>query len=110
MIKALNSNGTLVCDHARDGQALKNNTLYLAPSDQHMLVVKGKILVTKGARENRSRPAIDPLFRSAAATYPLSPDIAAMAYPRRKRCPLPHSLEQFEVLLVEKILLISIEA
>jgi len=34
-----------------------------------MLIVKGKILVTKGARENRSRPAIDPLFRSAAVAY-----------------------------------------
>jgi len=34
-----------------------------------MLIAKGKILVTKGARENRSRPAIDPLFRSAAVAY-----------------------------------------
>jgi two-component system, chemotaxis family, protein-glutamate methylesterase/glutaminase len=34
-----------------------------------MLIVKGKILITKGARENRSRPAIDPLFRSAAVAY-----------------------------------------
>ncbi len=69
LIKALNSSGALVCDHAQDGQEFKNSSLYLAPSDQHMLIGEGKILVTKGARENRSRPAIDPLFRSAAVAY-----------------------------------------
>jgi two-component system, chemotaxis family, protein-glutamate methylesterase/glutaminase len=34
-----------------------------------MLVKEGGVLVTKGARENRSRPAIDPTFRSAAVAY-----------------------------------------
>jgi arylsulfatase len=34
-----------------------------------LLLIKGKMLVTKGARENRSRPGIDPLFRSAAVAY-----------------------------------------
>src|SRR5205807_2287709 len=38
-------------------------------ADYHMLVKKNHILVTKGARENRYRPGIDPLFRSAAATH-----------------------------------------
>lgn len=33
------------------------------------MLTKGKLMVTKGARENRSRPAIDPLFRSAAVAY-----------------------------------------
>lgn len=69
LVKSLNSSGAILCHHAHDGQVFKNSTLYLAPSDQHMLIVKGKILVTKGARENRARPAIDPLFRSAAVAY-----------------------------------------
>lgn len=69
LVNALNKSGGLTCVHAHDGQPIKSGTIYVAPSDQHMLIVKGKILVTKGARENRSRPAIDPLFRSAAVAY-----------------------------------------
>ncbi len=68
-LRALNESGSLPCAHPRDKQSFKSGHIYLAPSDQHMLVEKGKILVTKGARENRSRPAIDPLFRSAAVAY-----------------------------------------
>lgn len=69
LVKVLNESGNLKCVHAHDNQAFKSGTIYLAPSDQHMMIAKGKILVTKGARENRSRPAIDPLFRSAAVAY-----------------------------------------
>jgi two-component system chemotaxis response regulator CheB len=59
----------LRCTEARDGESIKAGHIYLAPTDHHMLVNKGKILVTKGARENRWRPGIDPLFRSAAVAY-----------------------------------------
>lgn len=69
LVKVLNDCGGLPCTHAHDEQVFKSGHIYLAPSDQHMLIVKGKILITKGARENRSRPAIDPLFRSAAVSY-----------------------------------------
>lgn len=69
LVKALNRSSSLPCTHAVDGEAFERGHIYLAPSDQHLLVVKGKMLVTKGARENRSRPAIDPLFRSAAVAY-----------------------------------------
>ncbi|MEX0707627.1 MAG: chemotaxis protein CheB [Woeseia sp.] len=69
LVKVLNDSGSLTCVHAKDEQKFKSGHIYLAPSDQHMLIVKDKILVTKGARENRSRPAIDPLFRSAAVAY-----------------------------------------
>lgn len=69
LVRALNKGSSLECQHAYDEVAFKSGNIYVAPSDQHMLIVKGKILVTKGARENRSRPAIDSLFRSAAVAY-----------------------------------------
>ncbi len=43
--------------------------IYIAPPDCHLLVKEKQLLVTKGARENRNRPGIDPLFRSAAVTH-----------------------------------------
>ncbi len=69
LVRVLDGSSSLTCVHAHNNQAFKRGNIYLAPSDQHMLIVKGKILITKGARENRSRPAIDPLFRSAAVAY-----------------------------------------
>jgi two-component system, chemotaxis family, protein-glutamate methylesterase/glutaminase len=69
LVDALNNAGRLPCSHARDGESFKRGHVYLAPSDQHLLLVRGKALVTKGARENRYRPAIDPLFRTAAVAY-----------------------------------------
>ena len=70
LLDALSSQGNFKCEHARTGLKLANGHIYLAPSDQHLMIGKDKkILVTKGAQENRSRPAIDPLFRSAAVTF-----------------------------------------
>ncbi|WP_341939044.1 chemotaxis protein CheB [Marinimicrobium sp. C2-29] len=69
LVKVLNECGPLTCIHASDQQVFESGTVYVAPSDQHMLIEEGRILITKGARENRSRPAIDPLFRSAAVAY-----------------------------------------
>jgi two-component system, chemotaxis family, protein-glutamate methylesterase/glutaminase len=57
------------CRLAKDGESFKPGRIYIAPPDNHLLVKKDKVLVTKGARENRSRPGIDPLFRSAAVTH-----------------------------------------
>jgi two-component system chemotaxis response regulator CheB len=54
---------------AEDGETFKPSVVYVAPPDYHLLIKKSKLLVTKGARENRFRPAIDPLFRSAAVNH-----------------------------------------
>jgi two-component system, chemotaxis family, protein-glutamate methylesterase/glutaminase len=60
---------SLNCKLASDGESFKNGNVYIAPADYHLLVKKKRLLVTKGARENRYRPSIDPLFRSAAVAY-----------------------------------------
>jgi two-component system chemotaxis response regulator CheB len=69
LVQTLAKKGMLGCKLAQDDEPIEAGHIYVAPPDHHMLLEKGKILVTKGARENRSRPAIDPLFRSAAVTY-----------------------------------------
>jgi len=54
---------------AEDGERLKPRQIYIAPPGNHLLVKKGKMLVKKGAAENRHRPGIDPCFRSAAVSH-----------------------------------------
>ncbi|MEH2179677.1 chemotaxis protein CheB [Nostoc sp.] len=67
--RILSSAGNLPVSHAQDGEAIVHGSIYVAPPDYHLLVEKGYLRLTRGAKENRCRPAIDPLFRSAARTY-----------------------------------------
>jgi two-component system chemotaxis response regulator CheB len=53
----------------QDGQALRLGTIYAGPRDEHMLIERGRIRLSRGPKEHRTRPAIDPLFRSAADAY-----------------------------------------
>ncbi|HUQ68401.1 MAG TPA: chemotaxis protein CheB [Planctomycetaceae bacterium] len=55
--------------YAVQGEAIVRGRVYVAPPDHHLLVQSGTITVTQGPRENGFRPAIDPLFRSAAKIY-----------------------------------------
>jgi two-component system chemotaxis response regulator CheB len=62
--------GRLRCVHPSQGEMLQRGRFYLAPPDQHMLVeARGRIRLSHGPKENRTRPAIDPLFRSAALAF-----------------------------------------
>jgi two-component system chemotaxis response regulator CheB len=61
--------GPLKCDLAIDGDLIEPGRIYLARPDHHLLIEPGKIRVIRGPKENRHRPAIDPLFRSAAVAY-----------------------------------------
>lgn len=56
----------LEASHPRDGERIRHGQIYIAPPDFHMLVEDGHMRVLQGPRENLHRPAIDPLFRSAA--------------------------------------------
>ena len=62
--------GTLPAEHAKDGEKIENGKIYIAPPDHHVILEKGnKMAVSKGPKENRFRPSIDALFRSAALIY-----------------------------------------
>jgi two-component system chemotaxis response regulator CheB len=61
--------GNITATNAVNGEPLKPGRIYVAPPDFHLVVEPGKVRVTKGPRENRFRPAIDPLFRSAAQVF-----------------------------------------
>jgi len=61
--------GHISARHPRDGEAIKRGTIYVAPPDMHLLLQPGHIALRRGPHENRTRPAIDPLFRSAAVAY-----------------------------------------
>lgn len=52
--------------HAEDGQTIEHGTIYVARANHHLLVMDGQFRLGSGPRENLVRPAIDPLFRSAA--------------------------------------------
>jgi len=70
LLNVLKKNTTLICSYAKPGAVMRPGHLYLAPSDHHLMIAEDKtLLITKGAQENRSRPAIDPLFRSAAVNF-----------------------------------------
>jgi two-component system chemotaxis response regulator CheB len=51
------------------GERFVVGTAYLASPNAHMLVKDQTVVLTTGAHENRHRPAVDPLFRSAAVAH-----------------------------------------
>ena len=65
----LNYVGPLKALHPKDGEPIQRGRIYVAPPDHHLLVEYDQIIVKKGPKENRFRPSIDALFRSAAYSY-----------------------------------------
>lgn len=65
----LSSAGPIPAIHPRDGAPIEAGVIYVAPPDHHLLVDRNCIAVKKGPKENRFRPSIDALFRSAAYVY-----------------------------------------
>ena len=62
-----------ICDlpvtHASDREAFARGRVYVAPPDHHLLLNADTVRVIRGPQENRFRPSIDALFRSAARTF-----------------------------------------
>lgn len=54
---------------AKDRLPIERGCVYVAVPDHHLLVIDGTVRLGDGPRENMTRPAIDPLFRSAALSY-----------------------------------------
>ena len=65
----LNRAGRLPVAQAGDRRRLEAGHVYVAPPDRHLLIEPGLVRVTTGPREHGFRPAIDPLFQSAAQVF-----------------------------------------
>ena len=62
-------NSLLPITNAVDDAPIEPGHIYIAPPDHHLILAPGKMRLTQGPKENRSRPAVDALFRSAALAY-----------------------------------------
>lgn len=67
--RILDRAGPLPAAAAEDGETLRPGRVYVAPSDCHVLVETDRVRLWSGPRENGHRPAVDPLFRTVAASY-----------------------------------------
>jgi two-component system chemotaxis response regulator CheB len=65
----LNRSGRVRAVEARDGERIETNRIYVAKPDHHLVIDGNIVRTTHGPKENRFRPALDPLFRSAAFSY-----------------------------------------
>jgi two-component system chemotaxis response regulator CheB len=65
----INKNTGLNVSEARDGEAVKPNSVYVAPGGYHMMVVNGKIKLDLSPTLHGVRPAVDKLFNTASEFY-----------------------------------------
>jgi two-component system chemotaxis response regulator CheB len=65
----LNRNGNMRVVTALNGSIIMPRHIYIAPPDHHLTVSDGRTWLSIGPKVNRHRPAIDPLFESAAQEY-----------------------------------------
>jgi two-component system chemotaxis response regulator CheB len=65
----LSRSGPLSVIHPTDNAEIEHGCIYVAPPDHHLLLEQGHVRLVRGPKENRHRPAVDPLFRSAARAY-----------------------------------------
>jgi len=69
LVDVLNRRSNYPVAYARDGVKIAQGHVYVAPPDFHLTTEDGHLAVRRGPRENRFRPAVDPLFRSAAESH-----------------------------------------
>ena len=61
--------GQLEATMANDGEAIKGSHIYVAPNGRHLVIDDSHLRLSFAAEENRARPSIDVLFRSAATQF-----------------------------------------
>jgi len=61
--------GPLPAKEAEDQEPIQGGRIYTASPDRHLLLTPNQVRVATGPRENRCRPAVDPLFRTAALAF-----------------------------------------
>ncbi len=62
-----NRAGKLNAALAQNHEPITRGRIYVAPPDLHLLIMDGEVRLSRGPRENGTRPAIDRLFRTAAS-------------------------------------------
>src|SRR5262245_41691738 len=67
--RILSRAGPLPAQHAEQGDKIEHGRIYIAPPDRHLLLYRDGIRLVRGPTENGNRPAIDPMFRSAAVAF-----------------------------------------
>jgi two-component system, chemotaxis family, protein-glutamate methylesterase/glutaminase len=69
MPRILSRAGPLPAVHAANGESIVPGRIYIAPPDNHLLLTTHGLRVVRGPKENGHRPAVDPMFRSAAVAF-----------------------------------------
>lgn len=69
LAEILSSRGTVPASNAEDGEEIRPGRIYVSRPDHHLLIESERIVVRRGPKENRFRPSVDALFRSAAYTH-----------------------------------------
>jgi len=67
--RILSRSGPLEAVHPGDGDLVEKGRIYVAPPGLHLLVEDRRVRLARGPKENGHRPALDPLFRTAALEY-----------------------------------------
>lgn len=69
IVPVLQRHSLIPLSHPVDQQVIEEGNIYIAPANKHLLVMDGYFRLDSGPKENRVRPSIDHLFKSAAISY-----------------------------------------
>jgi two-component system chemotaxis response regulator CheB len=69
LAKVLGRRSALPLVEPHGATPLTPGLIFLAPPDHHLLFERGEAVVRRGPKEHSTRPAIDPLFRSASVQF-----------------------------------------